>query len=133
MYATTTTGHIEHTSGSKDTKVLQLLIIWQTVVGAVIQDTSTTIEEWVGLSYDDAMSVAQSYEQSTLNGATRDYLGNAVLTSTGGAWIRCVSCWGTKVTSSFSRMSGTNCYQVTKTTTVYTVRGTGSGNTLDLE
>lgn len=128
MYATTTTGHIEHTSGSQDTKVLQLLIVWQTVAGAIIQDSSTTIEQWVGLSYADAISVAQSYETSTLNGTTRSYLGNAVLTSSGGASIRCVSCWGTKVSSTWGRMSGTNCYQVTKTTTVYSVRDSGTGS-----
>ena len=50
MYATTTTGHIENVSGNKETKVLQLLIIWQTVAGAIIQDSSTTVEEYVGLS-----------------------------------------------------------------------------------
>ena len=132
MYANTSTGHIEHVSGSQDTKVLQLLVIWQTVAGAIIQDSTTTVEEWVGLSYDDAMSVVESYERSTLNDVTRNYLGNAVLTYHG-SWIRCVSCWGTKVTSTFSRMSGTNCYQVTKTTTVYTARGTGSGTNFDLE
>lgn len=132
MYANTTTGHIEHISGTKDTKVLQLLIVWQTLVGAIIQDISTTVEEWVGLSYSDALSISESYEQSTLNGTTRDYLGNAVLTSSGGAFIRCVSCWGKKVTSSFSRMAGTNCYQVTKTTTVYSARKGGDG-TLTLE
>lgn len=96
MYATTTTGHIQHTSGSQDTKVLQLLIIWQTVAGAIVQDASTTIEQWVGLSYSDAMSLVESYERSTLDGDTRDYLGNAVL-HYGAAWCRSVACWGTKV------------------------------------
>lgn len=133
MYATTTSGHRTYTSGNKESKVLQQLIIWNNVAGAIIQDTSTTVEEWFGLNQSDALATATASEQSTLNGTTRSYLGSAVLTSSGGAWIRVPACWGTKVTSTYQRMGDTNCYQVTKTTTVYTVRGYGNGTTFTLE
>lgn len=133
MYATTTTGYKPHINGSKETKVLQELVIWGATYGEIVQDTTTTVEEWVGLSYDDAMTLFTSSETSVLNGVERDRLGGAVLTSMGGAWIRVPGCWGTKITSQFTKMGESNMYQLTKTTTIYSVRGSGEGMTLTLE
>jgi hypothetical protein len=87
----------------------------------------------VGLSYSDALSLYESSETSTLNGVTRQWLGVAKLTSLGGAFVRVVGCWGVKVVSSYQRMGDTNLYQVTRTTTTYTVRAAGDGMTLTLE
>ena len=134
MYATTTTGHREHISSNRSTKVLQQLISLGYLVGVVVQDTITTTEEWNGLSYSDAQSLQQSSETSTLNGVTRQYLGGAKFAQSGigGASIRVPSCWGTSITTTFDRMGETNLYHVTKTTTTYTVRGYG-GPVLTLE
>lgn len=133
MYATTTTGHIEHVNGAKETRVVQELIIWGTSFGSIVQDTTTEVETWEGLSYADAMTLYVSTEESTLGGVTRPRLGNAVLTSMGGAWCRAPQCWGVKVTSSYQKMGQTNMYQLTRTTTTYSVRGAGEGMTLTLE
>lgn len=53
MFATTTTGHREHVSVSKDVKVIQAMNISNTYC-RLIQSTTTTTETWVGLSYTDA-------------------------------------------------------------------------------
>lgn len=80
MYATTTTGHREHVSKSSSTKVLQMLYgFGGTVIGVIIQDSTTVTEEWFGLTYNDANSLCVSSETSTLNGTTRQYLGSALL------------------------------------------------------
>lgn len=131
-YATTTTGHRPHVSSSIDTKVLQQLIVWGNIEGTITQKAQTTVEEWFGLSYADADGLQEASETSTLNGKTRNYLGNATLTQIVEAGIPAASCWatgcwGTKVTTQLNRMSDTNLYHVTKTTVVYTV--SGSGNT----
>lgn len=135
MYATTTSGHQTNVTKNKDSKVLQLLYFFVTIVGVIIQDTETTTEEWFGLSYSDANSLCVSSETSTLNGTTRSYLGNAKLlhNTLGGGWCMSPSCWGTKVTTSINRMSDTNLYHVVRTTTVYTVRGSGQNVILELE
>ena len=118
MYATTTTGHREHVTGSKGSKVAAQLLVWNSVAGVIIQDTDTITEEWYGLSYEDALTLYEASETSTLNGTTRPYLGNALLsqTTTPGAYVRATSCWGTQVTTQFTRMGDTNLYHVTKTT-----------------
>lgn len=135
MYATTTTGHRPHVSESKDTKVLQMLYFFTTVVGVIIQDTSTTTEEWFGLSYSDANSLNIASETSTLNGTTRQYLGSALLEhqTIGGGYCRSPACWGTKVTTSIQRMGDTNLYHVTRQTTTYTVKSSGQNTQLTLE
>lgn len=132
MYATTTTGHKEHVSQNVDTKVVQQLIVWGNIVGAITQTAQTTVEEWNGLSYADASGLQESSETSTLNGTTRQYLGGATLVQNvqpgmpaASCWA--TGCWGTKITTSLNRMGDTNLYHVQKTTIVYTV--TGSGNT----
>lgn len=79
MYATTTTGHREHITGNKSSRVLQQLIVFNTVSGVIIQDQTQTVEEWNGLSYNDALSLYEASETSTLNGVTRPYLGSAKL------------------------------------------------------
>ena len=131
MYATTTTGHKPHVSSSVDTKVVQQLIVWGNIDGTITQKAETTVEEWDGLSYDDAHGLMVASETSTLNGVTRNYLGGATLTqnvSSGpAAYCWATGCWGTKVTTSYNKMGETNLYHVTKTTVVYTV--SGSGNT----
>lgn len=132
MYATTTTGHREHVTVNKSTKVLQGLNLVNTYC-RLIQTTSTTTEEWRGLNYADAMSVCTSSETSTLNGVTRPYLGSAKLSvSSGGQsrWATIDGCWGTRISSQLSRMSDTNCYEVKKTTEVMTV--TNYGGTMEL-
>lgn len=133
MYATTTSGHRTYTSANKNTKCLQQWIYWNQLVGVLVQDESTTTEEWNGLSKGDAESLCTSSEESVLNGATRPYLGTAKITL-GAAYMRVSSCWGTKVSSQVSRMNDTNLYKVTKTTTTYSVRVSGqSGVGLVLE
>lgn len=137
MYANTTNGHRPHVSKNKQTKVIQQLYFQATgaLVGLIIQDEETTTEEWYGLSYSDANSVCTASETSVLNGVTRQYLGGATLSYNVllGGWTRVPSCWGTKVTSTLQRMGNTNLYQVTKTTTVYTVRNAGENTSLTLE
>ena len=101
MYATTTAGHREHVSVSKDVKVLQAMSINNNYC-RLIQSTTTTTETWVGLSYTDADGVCTSSESSTLGGTTRAYLGGAKITvSASGVsqWATIEGCWGTKVTS----------------------------------
>ena len=73
-----------------------------------------------------------STEESTLNGVTRPYLGDARLTSQGGAYVTAIGCWGVKVNSTLSKTGDTNLYEVTVTTTELTVRGTGTGLTMTL-
>jgi hypothetical protein len=76
MYATTTTGYHPNVSKNKDTKVLQALSINNNYV-RLIQTSTTTTEEWLGLSYTDANSLCIASERSNLNGVTRNYLGSA--------------------------------------------------------
>ena len=127
MYATTTTGHREHVTVSKDVKVLQAMNIGNTYC-RLIQTITTTTEVWLGLNYTDADSVCIASESSTLGTTTRNYLGGAKITvSSGGTsiWNTIEGCWGTKVTSQLSRMGENNCYQVTRTTQVMDVSNDG--------
>lgn len=127
MYATTTTGHREHITVNKTTKVLQAMAINNNYC-RLVQTTTTTTEEWLGLSYTDAQSVCVASETSTLGAVTRNYLGSAkitVRTSGASTWATIDGCWGTKVTSQLSRMGDTNCYQVTKTTEQMSVTNYG--------
>ncbi len=71
MYASTTSGHRPHISSSVDTKVVQQLIVWGNIDGTITQKAETTVEEWHGLSYDDANNLQEASETSTLNGVTR--------------------------------------------------------------
>ena len=132
MYATTTTGHREHVTVSKDKKVLQAVNINNTYC-RLIQTITTTQEVWLGLRYSDADSVCTASESSTLGGTTRPYLGSAKIqvgSGTATLWATIDGCWGTKVSSQLSRMGDTNHYQVVKTTTEMTV--TNDGGTLTL-
>ena len=132
MYATTTTGHREHVTVSKDVKVLQAMRVNSTYC-RLIQTNVTTTEIWLGLSYEDAESVCTASETSTLDGSTRNYLGGAKISvSDGGVtqWTTIEGCWGTKITSQMSRMGDNNCYQVTKTTQVLNVTNNGGSLTL---
>ena len=129
-YANKNAVHRTVVSGNKDTKVINQLIVWNNLVDVIIQDQTTTVDTWVGLSYSDANSLFEASETS--NG--RPYLGSAVLTfapeTGGGGWIRSPACWGTKTTTQIQRIGDTNLYSVTKTTTVYDVRkGTTSTDT----
>ena len=127
MYATTTTGHREHVTVNKTTRVLQAMSINNNYC-RLVQTTTTTTEEWRGLNYTDAQSVCVASETSTLNGVTRSYLGSAKISVTATAstsWATIDGCWGTKVTSQLSRMGDTNCYQVTKTTEQMSVTNYG--------
>lgn len=135
MYATTTTGHRSNVTKSKETKVLQQLYSLGTLMGVILQDTVTTTEEWFGLTQTDAETQCTASETSTLNGTTRNYLGSAKLSvnGTGGAWCRMPNCWGERVTSQMNRMSDTNLYHVTRTTTTLSVRSSGTDITLTLE
>ena len=135
MYANTTTGMRPNVSKTKETKVIQMLYFFTTVVGVIIQDVTTTTEEWFGLNYDDADGLCVSSETSTLAGVTRNYLGSARLSYDviGGGWCRSPSCWGTKIVTSMNRMGETNCYHVTRTTTTYEVRRSGQNTSLTLE
>lgn len=131
MYATTTTGHREHVTVTKDSKVLQSMNINNTYC-RLIQTTTTTNETWTGLNYNDASSVCVAYESSTLGTDTRPYLGGArISVSSGGTttWATVEGCWGTKVTSQLSRMGDTNAYEVTKTTQVIDVTNNGGSMT----
>lgn len=132
MYATTSTGHREHVTVSKESRVLQAMNINSTYC-RLIQTSTTTTETWVGLSYTDANTVCTASESSVLDGTTRAYLGGAKITvSASGStiWATIEGCWGTKVTSQLSRMGDTNCYQVTKTTQELAVTNNGGSMTL---
>lgn len=83
MYATTTTGHREHVTVSKDVKVLQAMRVNSTYC-RLIQTNVTTTEIWLGLSYEDAESVCTASETSTLDGSTRNYLGGAKISVSDG-------------------------------------------------
>lgn len=101
MYATTTSGHREHVTVSKSTKVLQAMAINNNFCRLVQTITSTT-EEWFGLSYADALSVCVASESSTLNGTTRSYLGSAKISVSSGSasqWAIIDGCWGTRISS----------------------------------
>lgn len=85
------------------------------------------------MSYSDADSVCVASESSTLNGTTRAFLGGAKITVADGGvsqWATIEGCWGTRVTSQLSRMGDTNCYMVTRTTTVLSVTNNGGSMTL---
>lgn len=135
MYANTTNGHRTNVSKSVDTKVVQQLIVWGNIDGTITQKAETTVEEWYGLSYADASNLMEASETSTLNGQTRNYLGGATLTQNQGypvaAYCWATGCWGKKITTTLNRMGDTNLYHVQKTTTEYTVYGSGN-NTLTL-
>ena len=135
MYANTTNGHRPNVSKSVDTKVVQQLIVWGNIDGTITQKAETTVEEWYGLSYTDANNLIEASETSTLNGVTRNYLGGATLTQNAGypvsAYCWATGCWGKKITTAINRMGDTNLYHVQKTTTEYTVYGSGN-NTLTL-
>lgn len=135
MFATITSGHRQNVTESKESKVIQMLYFFTSVVGVIIQDITTTTEEWFGLSHTDASQLCISSETSTLNGTERAYLGSALLSYNvlGGGWCRSPSCWGVKVVTSINRMGETNCYHVTRTTTTYSVRGAGENTSLTLE
>ena len=132
MYATKENGYIPNVSKTKDTKIVADLTYWGNTWGHILQDTTVTVDRYVGLSYSDALSLLTSTEESTLNGVTRYHLGDARLISEGGAYVTAIGCWGVKVTSAIQKMGDTNLYEVTKTTTELSVRGTGSGLTLIL-
>ena len=132
MYATTTTGYIPHINKTKDTKIVADLTYWGSTWGHIVQDTIVTVDKYVGLSYSDALSLLTSTEESTLNGVTRPFLGDARLISEGGAYVTAIGCWGVKVNSTLSKTGETNTYEVTVTTTELNVRGTGTGLTMTL-
>lgn len=127
MYANTTNGHREHVSVSKTKRVLQAMSINNNYC-RLIQTSTTTTEEWYGLSYSDASGVCVASETSILGGTTRNYLGGAKITvSTSGVsqWATIEGCWGTRVTSQMQRMGDTNLYHVTKTTEELDVTNNG--------
>jgi hypothetical protein len=131
MYANTTNGYRPHVSVQKDSKVLQAMNINGNYC-RLIQSTTTTTEEWFGLSYDDAQSVCVASETSVLNGQTRNYLGGArISVSSGGAssWATIEGCWGTRVVSQLQRMGDTNLYHVSRTTDALDV--TNNGGTME--
>lgn len=122
MYATIITGHRPHTAVSKDQRTIQQMTV-NNQVGKIIQSTTTTTEEWYGLSYADAMTVCTSSEN----------LRGAKLTMTSGmvtSWCTVWGCYGTRVSSQLQRMSDTNLYHVIKTTQEMSV--TGVGGTLEI-
>lgn len=132
MYATTETGHREHVSTSKSSKVIQAMNI-NGMYCRLIQTSDVTTEEWLGLNYSDAQSVCVASESSSLNGVTRPYLGSArISVSSGGAsqWATVSGCWGTRVTSQLQRMGDTNCYHVTRTTEILSVTNSGGSMVL---
>ena len=129
MYATIVTGHRVHTQGQKDSRALFQMTLGS-LKGTLVQDSETTIEEYIGLQWADVGTVYNASETSVLNGNSRNYLGNARLTLGNGSvtnYNTAVACWGTKITSQFSRIGDTNLYRVVKTTTVYSVRKCGDG------
>lgn len=132
MYATTTTGYIPHVSKTKDTKIVADLSYWGNTWGNIVQDTTVTVDKYVGLAYGDALNLLTSTEESTLNGVTRQHLGDARLISEGGAYVTAIGCWGIKRNSSISKTGDTNLYEVTITTTDMSVSGTGTGLTMVL-
>lgn len=132
MYATKTTGYSPHVNKTKDTKIVANLAYWGSIWGNIVQDTTVTVDRYVGLSYADALSLLTSTEESTLNGVTRPFLGDARLISEGGAYVTAIGVWGVKVNSTLSKTGDSNLYEVQITTTELTVRGTGEGLTLTL-
>ena len=117
MYATTTTGHREHVQKSIDSRVILAMHISGTDA-RVTQTTTTTTEEWLGLSYSDAETLCTASEN----------LGGVKLTvSSGGvsAWNTVEGCRGTRVSTQISRMGDTNHYRVVKTTQEMVCANTG--------
>lgn len=132
MYATTTTGHREHVTVTKEKRVLQQMNINSNYC-RLIQTVTTTTEVWLGLKYSDASSVCVASESSTLGTTTRNYLGSArISVSSGGVTNHTTvdGCWGIRIVSQLSRMGDTNCYQVTKTTQQLEVTNAGGSLTL---
>lgn len=67
MYADTTTGFRPDVKKSKDYRVLKVMKSPLSTSMAVLKQTETRTEStWVGLSYDDANTLCQAYETSTL-------------------------------------------------------------------
>lgn len=128
MYATTTTGHHPHITISKDSRVVLMMNI-NNGTGVIRQNVIRTEEQYVGLSYSDALSVCTASETSTLNNTTRNYLGGAKLTfaGIGTYWNTVENCWGTRVTSQLQKMGDTNLYQVSVITEEMTVTKVGDG------
>lgn len=127
MYATTTSGHREHVTVQKSSKVLQAMSINSTYC-RLIQTSTVTTEEWYGLSYTDASGVCVASETSVLGGTTRNYLGGAKITVASGGvsqWATIEGYWGTRISSQMQRMSDTNLYHVTKTTEELDVSNNG--------
>lgn len=139
MYATISQSHRPLVTKNTNSKVIQSLFVWNNLVGVIVQNITSTTEEWFGLSKTDAESLCIAQTRSVLNGVERSYLGTAKLSQVvedgqvGGAYIRVTSCWGTEINSSMNRMNDTNLYHVTRTTTVYTVSAGGNRVSLTLE
>lgn len=131
-YATTTTGHVDPISVSKDRRLLKSDYI-NGIFTNVFQNTTTTVEQYRGLSQTDAESVCVSSTSSTLSGVTRSYLGGVRVTIASGmtrTWFTVMGCWGTEVSSVLSRDSDSHLFSVTKTTKTMTidVPGVSSSN-----
>ena len=130
MYASISQGHVPVVNKSGDTRVLgriqQSVQGSGTYTGTVIQTSTTTTEEYRGLSQADAESLMVNTESS----AGRDYLGSCKLTLGAGQgrfWTTFDYCWGTKISTTMSKMSDTNLYLVVRTTTVFNVHKSGDG------
>lgn len=114
---------------SSDYRTLKLFAIGA-AQGVISQQTVSSDESWTGLSKSDAESLCISYNESTLNGVKRNYLGGVSLRIGGGGIYtsaECDECWGKRVTSSMQRIGDTNLYEVHRTTedlTIYTSGGT---------
>lgn len=129
MNATIDQTHREHVSVSKDTRVLQMQI-GDDIQTCLTQDTTTTTETWTGLTYADASSLLTSWQNSTLNGVTRNYLGGARVSYTIGLstyWNTVDSCWGSEGNTSINRINDTHLYSVQRTTNEHVVHLGGQG------
>ena len=139
MYATISESYRPLVTKNTSSKVIQSLIVWNNLVGVIVQNITSSTEEWFGLSKEDAESLCIANTSSVLNGVERSYLGTAKLSQVvqpgqvGGAYVRATNCWGTEINSAMNRMNDTNLYHVTRTTTVYSVSAGGNSVSLTLE
>ena len=122
-YATISTGYAGITQKSSDTRTFRAM--WIAGWYAVVNQTIVTVEEeWYGLSKTDAESLCITSETSTLDGATRNYLGGMTAYSSSGAnasWMRADACWGVRVVSVMAHTgSSPNLYSVHRTTQTIT-------------
>lgn len=107
-YATTTSGYKPDVQRSSNTRTIRKWNLngWEAVIN---QKEIVTEHVYVGLTKEDALTLCTSYDQSTLDGVNRTYLGSCTVTK-GLASIIATGCWGVRLSAQMSKMGDTNMY-----------------------